>query len=214
MASYPEKSVENYLSEAAAGRPTPGGGSVAALAGALAAAMAAMVAAFTISSKKCAAHHAEAEDLHSQIEDLRKQLEGLIQADVDAYEAVAKAYGLPRGTKEERRARRAAIRHACAQAIEPPLKSVRTARHLAALLPRLAEIGNRNLITDAGVAAHLVRAAFESAALNVQINLHALDDSGRIESLTDELASGRAEVHAASERTLGLVRRVMEGDAD
>jgi formiminotetrahydrofolate cyclodeaminase len=205
MTQYLQAPLANYLSDAASGEPTPGGGSVAALAGALAASMASMVGAFTLSSKRCAEHHEEAGQMREALELLRSELSGEIQADVNAFSAISEAYAMPKGTDEEKEARRRAIREASSIALQPPLRMVRALRALAGKLPRLAEIGNRNLVTDTGVAAHLCGAACRAASLNVRINLAGLGDPAEAEAVAGEIEEAQSEVDASCQKALRQV---------
>ncbi|MFH0910822.1 MAG: cyclodeaminase/cyclohydrolase family protein [Planctomycetota bacterium] len=207
MEPYSERPLSQYLDDAASGAPTPGGGSAAALAGALAAAMASMVGAFTLSSEKYMEAHPEAERIRRETESLRETLTRLVQADVDAYASVSRAHALPKTTPEEKAARREAVRDASAEALGPPLKTLRAIRGLAGLLPRLAEIGNRNLLSDAAVAAVLARAAADAAAVNVRVNCNGLGDRDRAAALEAEVAAACRSVHEACDAALERVER-------
>jgi formiminotetrahydrofolate cyclodeaminase len=207
MPAYRDEPLQRYLDDAASGQSTPGGGSVAALAGALAACMGSMVGAFTLKSKKCAEHHDEAEDLRREMEGLRSELTELVQADVEAFGAISKAYGMPKESEEEKEARRRAIRSASAEAMEPPLRASRALARFAALLPRLAEIGNRNLVTDTGVAALLCEAAFRSAVLNVRINLGGIGDDDQAATIARELDETGQSVSQACAEANSLVEQ-------
>jgi len=171
-----ELSLTDYLAALAGSDPAPGGGSAAALAAALAAASGEMVANFTVGKKKYAEVEDEVREHLDAITALREELTELVQLDVAAYSAVGAAYGMPKGSDEDKSARAAAIQAALRGAAEVPLALARCCAELAPHLPPLAEKGNRNLISDVGVAARLCEAAFDCALLNVEVNLALIDD--------------------------------------
>jgi glutamate formiminotransferase/formiminotetrahydrofolate cyclodeaminase len=193
------KSQIRFLDAVAADTPAPGGGSVAALAGALAAALAAMVGRLTLGKPKYAEVEAEMEPLVAEAERLRQALTARIAEDTAAFEAVMAAYRLPRRTDEEKAARKAAIQAALAQAAKVPLATARDAVAALELAHTAARAGNANAITDAGTAAWMARAAVAGAALNVRINAVALDDREQAAAWLAELAEleHRAEVLVA-----------------
>ena len=203
--AYLDKPLSVYLDDAASGQPTPGGGSVSALAGALAAAMGSMVGAFTLQGEKYQAAHALVGDLRVRLETARTQLTELLQTDVDEYAVVAAAYALPKGTPEEKAVRQTAIRAASWRALQPPLQMVRALGDVAACLPALAEKGNPNLISDVGVSAYLCRAACEGAALNVRVNLNFLKDDPRVADIRPELAKSVAQTLASCAAAAAMV---------
>ena len=207
----PDVTPTLFLDAVAAETPAPGGGSVAALAGALAAALAAMVGRLTLGKPKYAGVEAEMETLVAEAERLRQSLTARIAGDTDAFEAVMSAYRLPRRSDEEKVARRAAIQAALAQAAEVPLATARETVAALELARAAVQAGNVNCITDAGAAAHVARAAVAGAALNVRVNAAALDDRARAAAWLAELAALEhradvlvAEVQAIVEERGGL----------
>jgi glutamate formiminotransferase/formiminotetrahydrofolate cyclodeaminase len=169
------ESVDGFMSSVAGPTPTPGGGSVAAHAGALGAALAQMVAGLTIGKKKYAAFENEMKELSLRASALRRQLAGLVQRDADSYERVRGAYAMPKETDSDIAARDAAIQDALLFASEVPLETARAAAAVAELAASVAERGNTNAVTDAAVAALMAEAACKGAALNVKVNIVSLD---------------------------------------
>ena len=172
------ETVDGFISSVAGPTPTPGGGSVAAHAGALGAALAQMVAGLTIGKKKYAAVEDEMKQLALQASSLRRALTALVERDAQSYEGVRAAYQLPKDTEAQQEARTAAIREALIGAAEVPLETARTAVEVTALAAVLAERGNSNAVSDACVAALLAEAACKGAVLNVRINVASLDEAG------------------------------------
>ena len=187
----------NFLDAVAADTPAPGGGSVAALAGALAAALTAMVARLTLGRKKYVAVQAEMETLVAESERLRAALAARVAQDAEAYDQVVAAYRLPKATDEERNTRQEAIQQALALAAEVPLSTARDAVAALELARAAARLGNANALTDAGTAAHMARAAFEGAALNVRVNANQVLDRGQAAAWLAELEQMRVRCEAA-----------------
>jgi formiminotetrahydrofolate cyclodeaminase len=174
---YRQGSLETYVSDAAARKPAPGGGSVSALAGALAAAMSEMAANFTVGKKKFADVQSAVQEMLGQLSTCRDALIGLVDRDVEAYGAVDRAYSMPRDSDDQKNQRRQAIHSALRAAMEVPLEIMRLCARVAAVADRLVDIGNPNLITDTGVSAILAEAACAAARLNVEVNLKYLRDN-------------------------------------
>ena len=171
------ESTDAFMSRVAGPTPTPGGGSVAALAGALGAALAQMVAGLTIGKKKYAAVEDEMKTLSLRASALRRQLAELVQRDADSYEHVRAAYAMPREPESAGAARTAAIRDALIFASEVPLETARAAASVTELAAVAGERGNSNAATDAAVAALIAEAACRGAALNVRVNVASMDAS-------------------------------------
>jgi len=162
-----------FIDSVASATPTPGGGTASAVAGAMAAALAAMVARLTIGRKKYAPVEEEFRALLERAEALRGTLLRLGDEDAASYEAVSRAYAIPKDREAERRA---AIQEALLGASRVPLETLRAARDVAAIAARAAAAGNRNAASDAGVAALLAGAAARGAAYNVRINVASLPE--------------------------------------
>ena len=176
MTKLIDKTVPAFLNELASSAPAPGGGSVAALSGAMGAALVSMVCNLTLGKKKYAAVQGEIQELLSQSEALRQQLTDLVQEDVEAYTGVSEAYKMSKKTEAEKAARSAAIQEALKKATMPPIRVAETCVKVLDLCTPAAEKGNRNAVSDAGVAALMAEAGLRSAALNVLINLKYIKD--------------------------------------
>ncbi len=197
---YLDKPITVYIDDAAAWKSAPGGGSVSALAGALAGTMCSMAANFTTGEKY--------QEVAPQIEGILKDCAAItddclkmVEKDVIEYGAIDRAYAMPRGTDEEKAARRAAIQEALKAAMGVPLDLFRRCADLMRLLDQLADIVNPNLVSDVGVSAYLADAAMQGARLNVEINCKYLKD--------EELVSkARAEIEKTMNECAGIKDRV------
>lgn len=168
-------SMDAWLDELAGPAPTPGGGSAAALAGAVAAALVAMVARLTIGRKTYAAVEPQAREIVAEAEQLRAELRRLVDEDAAAYDGVSRAYKIP---KDDPR-RPGAIDDALLAAARPPAEVVKRGRRLLALCQTLEQIGNKNALSDARVAAMLAKTAIDGASENVNVNLAGMSDQAR-----------------------------------
>jgi len=163
--------VDAFLERLGSSDPVPGGGSASALVAAMGAALVAMVAELTIGRPEYAEHEATVRKLRFDALDRRAELMSLAQQDADAYDAVVQARRLPKGSEPEREARRDALGKAMIDAARAPLRAAVVASEVLDLAERIAPIGNRRAVSDAGVAALLAAAGLRGAVLNVRINL-------------------------------------------
>jgi formiminotetrahydrofolate cyclodeaminase len=171
-----DKPVSRFLDELASSAPAPGGGSVAALSGAMGAALVSMVCNLTVGKKKYADVEQDIKVILEESEGLRHRLVELLQADVKAYTAVSQAMKMPRVTDEEKAIRAEVMQKALKHATEVPLQVAEACVEVMALCQPAAEKGNKNAVSDAGVAVLMAEAGLRSAALNVLINLGWIKD--------------------------------------
>jgi formiminotetrahydrofolate cyclodeaminase len=186
---YIDEPLKKYLDEAASGAPTPGGGSVAALAGALGAALTSMVCNFTVGKEKYKDVEADVAQILSEAESLRGKLLELMVEDTQVYSEVSKAYGMPRSTPEEKEARTEAIQKSLRIAMQAPLETAICCHKILKLNEPLMDKGNQNLISDVGVAVLLAESALRSAILNVEINLSYIKDEDFCNNTREKLSS-------------------------
>jgi formiminotetrahydrofolate cyclodeaminase len=207
-----ELSVRQLAARLASRDPTPGGGSASALAGALAAALVEMVCELTVGRPDTAHVDPVARQIGNAAADLRRALLEAADDDATAYAAVAAARRLPKESQEEKAARRMAVGEATVAATEVPLRVVELAQEVLDLAARIAPIGNRNAVSDAGVAALLAAAAARGAAFNVTVNLPSLPDGhGLRAEATSRLAELEATVPLREHEALDTVERRIAG---
>ena len=201
------KSVSGFLDELASNSPAPGGGSVAALAGALGTALTSMVCRLTIGKKKYADVQNEMENVLVQSEKLRSSLTTLIDDDTEAFNKVLRAFALPKDIDEQIAQRLNAIQDSTKEAARIPLKVMQLCEQAIGLTKIVAEKGNVNSITDAGVAALVIHAACKGAQLNVQINLGSIKDQNFVREVSEEMNTSAAVVEKVSIEILDIVKR-------
>lgn len=205
--NYLERPLRDYLEDAASGRPTPGGGSVSALAGALGVTMAEMAAQFTLGREKFRDVAPEVERLLATLSKARGRLLDLMEKDIAAYGEVSSAYALPRGTAEEKAARTAAIQAALRAALAAPLEAMRVVVAALEAARRLVDLANPNLTSDVGVAAELLLGALRGARLNVDVNLAYLKDEQVVTEARREADDLQARALRLHQETLQEVAR-------
>jgi formiminotetrahydrofolate cyclodeaminase len=206
------KTLAAFLDELASSSPAPGGGSVAALAGALGAALTSMVCNLTIGKKKYAAAEEEMKKILVQSEEMRELFTALIDKDTEAFNKVMEAFSLPKETEPQKALRSAAIREATKEATNVPLEVMKHCIDALALTQQVADSGNVNSVSDAGVSAYMLHAAVEAAALNVRINLNNLNDSEFVGWKTDEMESLRNTSRMMLEEIQGIVAEKLKND--
>ncbi|HMT53384.1 MAG TPA: glutamate formimidoyltransferase [Saprospiraceae bacterium] len=175
-----QKNLIDFANETASESPAPGGGSISAYVGALGISLGTMVA--NLSSHKVGWD--DKVDYFSDIADegqkLKDTLLDLVDADTHAFNKIMDAIRMPKVSDEEKVARKAAMHAATVGAIEVPLKVMKVSLDSMNILKEMAENGNPNSVSDAGVGALCARTAVEGAALNVKINCSGFDDKAYV----------------------------------
>ncbi len=164
----------------------PGGGSIAAYMGALGASLGGMVA--NLSAHKRGWDH-RWEEFSSWAEKgqyYKDQLLKMVDEDTNAFNKIMDAFGLPKSSEEEKALRLQAIQDATKYAIEVPFKVMKLAYESMEMIQTMAEIGNPNSVTDAGVGALAARSAVIGAFLNVKVNAASLNDKTYVEKVIAE----------------------------
>lgn len=195
-----DSTIETFLDQLASAAPTPGGGSAAAIMGAMGAALVAMVCNLTIGKKGYEQHDAEMRDVLAQCEARRARLTAMVAEDVAAFDSLMAAYKLPKASDDEKAARSAAIQAGLQRATQVPLDCAKECGEVVRLAGRAAEVGNQNVISDAGVGVLAAWAALRSAVLNVNINAPSLKDRGFAEAKLAETQALLAECGPLSEQ--------------
>ncbi len=172
-----------FADETASESPAPGGGSISAYLGALAAALAAMVA--NLSSHKAGwdDRWQEFSDQAVKAQRIKDDLLALVDEDTGSFNRVMAAFGLPKNTPEEKAARSEAIQEATKYATEVPFRTMRSTYEAFDVIRYVAEHGNPNSVTDAGVGALCARSAVMGAFLNVKINAAGLKDKAFVDEI-------------------------------
>lgn len=187
-------SLSDFADETASESPAPGGGSISAYVGALGVSLATMVANLSSHKKGWDERWEEFSNWAEKGEVLKNELVRLVDADTKAFNQIMLAFGLPKVTDEEKAARTKAIQEATKFAIEVPFKVMQIACESMEVIKAMADIGNPNSVSDAGVGALCARSAVMGAFMNVRINAAGYDDKAFV---TDILNKGREIEHNA-----------------
>ncbi len=201
--------IASFFDQVAGPTATPGGGTVAAFAGALATCLGTMVANLTLGKKKYAQAEVAMLQLKREAEVLRGGLLALGRRDSDAFDAVLKARRLPQSTPDEKLERERMMAAADLEACRVPLETSRACVQVVRLAETAVRQGNVNAASDAGVAGLLAGAAGEGALLNVQINLKSLAPSADKEVVSAQFEAIRAELRSAADRCTTAVQSAM-----
>lgn len=204
------QAVREFVDEVASSSPAPGGGSVAAVAGAQGAALVAMVCRLTLGKKKYESVAEEMAQILEKAENLKSQLTDLVEADTRAFDQVMSAFRMPKEDPEQIEKRRQAIQEAYHEAARIPLNTMKACADGQQLAAVVAARGNVNAASDAGVASLMFEAGAQGARLNVLINLPSLEDAGFVESCRREAeeilaraVAGRSSVLATVQERIG-----------
>jgi methenyltetrahydrofolate cyclohydrolase len=190
-----EQTIDRFLSTLASDSPTPGGGAVAALAGAAGAALIEMVCNLTIDKKGYEDAWDRMREIRGHAERARSELVTLADRDATAFDGVMEAFKMPKDTEEQKAARAAAIQRGYLAAAQVPLQIARASASLMPLALETVEAGNVNAASDGVSAAQMLFAGTECAIYNVQINAAALKDQAAAGTLREDVAGleGKAE---------------------
>jgi glutamate formiminotransferase/formiminotetrahydrofolate cyclodeaminase len=168
--------LTDFADETASESPAPGGGSIAAYIGALGVSLATMVANLSSHKKGWDDRWEEFSDWAEKGQHYKDELTKLVDADTTAFNKIMAAFGLPKSTDEEKALRKQAIQNATKFAIDIPFKVMQISYGSMTLIKAMAEIGNPNSVSDAGVGALCARSAVMGAFMNVRINASGYDD--------------------------------------
>jgi len=180
------KNLKEFADETASESPAPGGGSISAYVGALGVALATMVANLSAHKRGWDDRWEEFSDWATKGQTLQNALLKMVDEDTNAFNAIIASFRLPKGTEEEKVKRSEAIQAATKNAIEVPFKIMELSMQSFETIKVMAEIGNPNSVTDAGVGALCARAAIRGAFLNVKINCADLSDKEFVTAILEK----------------------------
>ncbi|MES2849402.1 MAG: glutamate formimidoyltransferase [Bacteroidota bacterium] len=195
--------LADFADETASESPAPGGGSIAAYVGSLGIALGTMVANLSSHKKGWDERWKEFSNWAEKGEQYKDELVKLVDADTKAFNQIMNAFGLPKGNDEEKKARTKAIQDATKFAIEIPFKVMQTAYASLEVIKAMAEIGNPNSVSDAGVGALCVRSAVMGAFMNVRINAAGYDDK---EYVAEIVTKGKA----IEDKTIAMEKEILD----
>ncbi|MBI9061510.1 MAG: glutamate formimidoyltransferase [Marinilabiliaceae bacterium] len=202
-----DMNLTEFADETASESPAPGGGSISAYVGSLGASLATMVANLSAHKRGWDERWEEFSEWADKGMAIQSELLRLVDEDTNAFNKIMDAFGLPKGTAEEKAARKKAIDDVTIFAIEVPFRVMEQSYAAFEVIRAMAEIGNPNSVSDAGVGALCARSAVMGAYLNVKINASGLDDKAYIEKV---LADGKSLEDKAIQEEKEILKIVNE----
>ncbi|OAA94961.1 cyclodeaminase/cyclohydrolase family protein [Clostridium coskatii] len=185
--------LRDFIEELGSSSPAPGGGSIAALSASLASALSSMVFNLTIGKKEYLEYNdAIKEDIDTSSKEVslcKKEFLNFMEKDTEAFLSLMKAYRMPKVTDKEIKARKEAIKKGNENSQNIPFEVAKKAYKLYCYIETAVNYGNKNAISDAGVAASLTETAIEGALLNVKINIRSIKDEAYKKKIADECSN-------------------------
>ncbi len=193
--------VKDFVDQLATEAPTPGGGSVAAIAGALGAGLISMVCRLTLGKKGYEAVEEDMKIILEKSEALRMRMLQLIDEDSHAFDQVMSGFKLPQRDDQEKAHRARFLQEAYKKASDTPFAIAEYCLQILLLAEKAITRGNKNLISDVGVAAKVTAAALESAFMNIDINLPAIKDRDYVANMKTNMQEIKYQAEASTQKT-------------
>lgn len=200
-----ELPIDEFIALLASEQPAPGGGSASASVAALGTGLLIMTCNLTIGRERFVDVEEDLTEVREELEPIRIMLLASIDRDSNAYDAVMAAFGMPKGTPEERATRKEAIQASMRTASEVPMDVARRAARALDLASMVTEMGNPNALSDAGCGARFIEAGLRGALYNVRINLPSIKDEAYVADMTREVKAISQRADEALARVLTMV---------
>jgi glutamate formiminotransferase/formiminotetrahydrofolate cyclodeaminase len=201
-----EMNLSAFTDEVSRESPAPGGGSVAALAGALGAALASMVANLTANKRGTESLDSILNEVAARSQELKFELLKAVDEDAKAFAAVMAASRMPSGTEEEKVARKEALQNGLRAAIEVPMKTAQWSVEALTLAETVARLGNPNSISDIGVGAQMAYSGVKGGIYSIAVNLKDVTDREYASSVRKQCA----ELESQAEAKLNTVQKLVQ----
>lgn len=205
-----EHSVRAFAQKLGAKEPVPGGGGVAALAGALGACLGSMVGQYSVGKKAFLGREKEHHAIIDKCLALSDRLLTLIDEDAANFEPLSKAYGLPANTEEEKREKKRVLEEATKIAASGPIEMVDLIYEAILLQEKLVDLSTKMIISDVGCGVEMLRAALLSAKLNVVVNLNSIEDAEYVTQVRKNMNRKVADGVAICDRVYDQVLAVLQ----
>ncbi len=197
--------LTGFANETASESPAPGGGSISAYVGALGVSLGTMVANLSSHKRGWDSRWEEFSNWAEKGQHYKEQLIRMVDQDTMAFNMIMNAFGLPKGTDDEKKQRTRAIQEATRLAIEVPFHVMELSLASMEVIRAMAEHGNPNSVTDAGVGAMCARTAVMGAFLNVKINASGYDDKSYVDELLKKGRELEAKAQESEQQILAIV---------
>jgi glutamate formiminotransferase/formiminotetrahydrofolate cyclodeaminase len=199
------RKVYDFIDEVSRESPAPGGGSIAALAGALGAALSSMVSNLSVGKRDSEGVDEILKPVADKTQELKDALVKAVDEDTNAFNAYMSARRLPDKSQQEKQKKENAIQEGLKQAVAVPLKTARLSAEVIEIAQVVVEKGNVNSVTDAGVGAHIAFTGVKGGVFNVLINLREIEDKKYVEEMKQICADLEQNSHQKLNRVMSLV---------
>lgn len=206
MGDFFNKSLRDVIAVAASNEPTPGGGSVSAMVACFGVAMTAMVCNLTVGKEKFRDVEPQVQEILNTAKDLLKKLEDLVDADMADFNSFMSTFRMPKNTDEEKAARNVAMQKALKSATDTPMEIARVCLKALEITDKLAPIGNKMAISDAGVAAVVAEASLNGVLLSADINIPMIKDEEYVKKVVAEKEQMVAEARRLKDKAFAAVQ--------
>jgi glutamate formiminotransferase/formiminotetrahydrofolate cyclodeaminase len=200
------KKVTDFIDEVSRESPAPGGGSIAALAGALGAALSSMVSNLSVDKRGSEDVDEILKAVADRAQELKDALIKAVDEDTNAFNAYMAARRLPDKSTQDKQKRQKAIQDGLKQAVAVPLRTARFSAEVIEIAQVVVEKGNVNSVTDAGVGAHIAFTGVKGGVFNVLINLREIEDKKYVE----EMKQICADLELKSHQKLKVVMKIVD----
>ncbi len=187
--NFRDQRISEFLEAVASKSPTPGGGAVGSIVAAMGTALVEMVASLTIGKKDYEDFEGEMERVLSEASYRRKRFLELADLDASAFDQVMDAMKLPKDTEDQKKVRTEKLQEALKHASEMPYELAREISKVCPLAEFVNKYGNKNALSDARSASWLLKASFEIAVSNVEINLKLIKDEKFVSKMRESLSA-------------------------
>jgi glutamate formiminotransferase / formiminotetrahydrofolate cyclodeaminase len=205
-----DMTLTQFKDETASESPAPGGGSISAYVGSLGVALGSMVANLSSHKRGWDDRWEEFSEWAEKGKHYHAALLNCVDEDTDAFNKIMAAFGMPKSSEQEKEVRQKAINEATRNAIEVPLKVMQLAYDSMGVMAAMADFGNPNSISDAGVGALCARTAVEGACLNVKINTVGFGDKSYVEAKLNTAEELLALAREKEKQILEVVHKKIE----
>lgn len=206
-----EQTLREFARLLASKEPVPGGGGAAAFTAALGTALNSMVGNFSIGKKKFIDCKEKHEDLLKRGEILREKLVDLVDTDAEVFEPLSKAYVMPSNTEEEKSQKEKTLQKCLKVACSAPMETLESTLQGIIMQEEMVSISSKNIISDVGVGVQCLKAALNSAYLNVLINLNSITDEDYVKENKEKAERILAEGNIIADEVYNKVVNIING---
>ena len=203
---YSFYTIKEYLDALSSKEPVPGGGGASAVSAAVGMALGNMVGSLTVGKKKYQDVEERMQGLMDQCARLQEEFLLLAEQDARCFAPLAKAYGLPKETEEEKAHKAAVLEEALRNASLPPMEILQKCREAIEVTEEIARIGTPLAVSDAGAAASLIGGAARAAVLNVYINTRSMADRETADRINREAMDLETETETKAEELYASIQ--------